>query len=200
MWVAVARRQNPHGSQGIPKSYDYICSNHFIGGKKSEEELSPSYIPTIFPPIYKYRKVNELSVENRYKRLKDRRMKNKLSSTSYTEPPINEFVEIMIENPPVSPQKVDQGCQVDFYSNFDVNSQTFICNRYIKNEISHAETQTEITEVTGATKVNYTNKKYVTTKCGTVQKTFVDQESQADDSRFAGFSSITKNHELIDVW
>lgn len=45
--------------------HDYICSHHFIGGKKSEAESSPSYAPTIFPSMYKCRKNNESSATKR---------------------------------------------------------------------------------------------------------------------------------------
>ncbi|KAK9880417.1 hypothetical protein WA026_010295 [Henosepilachna vigintioctopunctata] len=44
------------GSSWVPKPYDCICSEHFIGDKKSDVGSSPSYAPTIFPSIYKFRK------------------------------------------------------------------------------------------------------------------------------------------------
>lgn len=49
-----------------PKKDDYICSAHFVGGKKSAEESSPSYIPSIFPSIYKRTQFNESTALNRY--------------------------------------------------------------------------------------------------------------------------------------
>lgn len=54
------------GSPRTPKPTDTICSDHFIGGKKSAEEASPSYIPTIFPSVYKKSKINENAALNRY--------------------------------------------------------------------------------------------------------------------------------------
>ena len=53
-------------------------------------------------------------------------MNKKLSSTSNPEPQVGELLQIMAENLPITEQKVDQECQVNFYSNSDVNSQTFI--------------------------------------------------------------------------
>lgn len=53
------------GSPWCPKLNDHICSAHFVGGKKSAEEASPSYAPTIFPSIYKSSKVNESVALNR---------------------------------------------------------------------------------------------------------------------------------------
>ena len=44
---------NADGSPWYPKSSDLICSEHFIGGKKSECDLSPSYARTIFSSEYK---------------------------------------------------------------------------------------------------------------------------------------------------
>lgn len=32
----------------MPKKSDTICSAHFINDAKADEELSPSYVPTIF--------------------------------------------------------------------------------------------------------------------------------------------------------
>lgn len=53
------------GSPWIPKPWDYICSDHFVGGRKSEVESSPSFAPTIFPSIYKSQKIHESSAVNR---------------------------------------------------------------------------------------------------------------------------------------
>ncbi|XP_043279465.1 uncharacterized protein [Venturia canescens] len=154
-WIAAVRRQNVDGSPWIPKPYNYICSDHFIGGKKSEEESSPSYAPTIFPPIYKSSKDDESSALNRCKSLVDRRLKRILPSTTHTEPKIVEFVQIMIKSPPIilTEPTVDQECQVNFYSESDVNSKTFICNRYVNKDINHAEIQTEIVEDTKLIKI-----------------------------------------------
>ncbi|KAL0810144.1 hypothetical protein ABMA28_010938 [Loxostege sticticalis] len=51
-WIAALKRKNADGSPWQPKPHDTICSAHFIGGKMSEVEASPSYVPTIFPLIY----------------------------------------------------------------------------------------------------------------------------------------------------
>ncbi|XP_061724448.1 uncharacterized protein LOC133530527 isoform X2 [Cydia pomonella] len=52
-WIAAVRRVNTgtDGSPWTPREHDSICSAHFIGGKKSDETASPSYIPTIFSPV-----------------------------------------------------------------------------------------------------------------------------------------------------
>lgn len=126
----------------------------------------------------------------------NRWMKAKLPSMSNAE--VN-VIEVMTENPPVVPSQVDQECQVDFYSNSDINSQTFTCNRYIKDDLCHAETQTEIFEDTRPIKIHSSHKKFVDKECATSAKTFVDQESQADNKHFNGFTSVTKDQEIIDL-
>ena len=88
-------------------------------------------------------------------------MNTKLSSASNPEPQVGELVQIMAENLPITEQKVDEECQVNLYSNSDVNSQTFICNRYVKDKVCHAEIQTEIIEDTRPVKVDYNKEKYV---------------------------------------
>lgn len=102
-------------------------------------------------------------------------MKVYLNSTSNAELNI-ESAEVIAENIPSEPPKVDQKCQVDFYSQSDVNSQTFICNRYIKDDLCHAETQTEIAEGTRPIKIHSSYKKFVDSGCGTPHKTFIDKE------------------------
>ncbi|XP_074097941.1 uncharacterized protein LOC141526753 isoform X3 [Cotesia typhae] len=76
-WIIAVKRKNPDGSPWYPKRNDRICSDHFVGGKKSEEELSPSYIPTIFRSIYGSSKVNISTALNRHKRFMERRIKKK---------------------------------------------------------------------------------------------------------------------------
>ncbi|GBP04557.1 hypothetical protein EVAR_3916_1 [Eumeta japonica] len=41
-----------------PNKNTRICSAHFVGGKQSNVENSPAYVPTIFPPRIKKRKHN----------------------------------------------------------------------------------------------------------------------------------------------
>lgn len=54
----------------MPKRNDYICSGHFIGNKKGEEESSPSYVPTIFPWSDPKKSANEIAAVNRYTSIK----------------------------------------------------------------------------------------------------------------------------------
>lgn len=45
-----------------------ICSNHFIGNKRSNDPRSSSSIPSIFPNIYKKNDTNSKQSDDRYKR------------------------------------------------------------------------------------------------------------------------------------
>ncbi|XP_042146287.1 uncharacterized protein LOC121835839 [Ixodes scapularis] len=39
----------------MPSAPTRICSAHFVGNRRNDAEAHPSYIPTIFPPVYKKR-------------------------------------------------------------------------------------------------------------------------------------------------
>ncbi len=51
LWVRAVKRAVPGkpGALWQPKSHHLVCSEHFAGGKKSDDEKSPSYVPSIFP-------------------------------------------------------------------------------------------------------------------------------------------------------
>ncbi|XP_063544266.1 zinc finger protein 18-like [Cydia strobilella] len=74
-WINAIRRKNPDGSLWQPKTDDRICSAHFIGGRKADEQASPSYVPRIFPASYKSRQINENAAISRFQRYMERRKK-----------------------------------------------------------------------------------------------------------------------------
>ncbi|KAI8420320.1 hypothetical protein MSG28_008847 [Choristoneura fumiferana] len=86
-WITAVKRKNADGSPWYPKPSDLICSGHFIGGKKSDESASPSYVPTIFPPIYRSKIPNESVAISRFRRFMARRKKKELSNTIPTNQP-----------------------------------------------------------------------------------------------------------------
>ncbi|CAN7976982.1 unnamed protein product [Ixodes persulcatus] len=57
-WIAAMRRQNEDGSKWMPSASTRICSAHFVGNCRNDAEAHPSYIPTIFPPVYKKKAPN----------------------------------------------------------------------------------------------------------------------------------------------
>lgn len=64
LWIAALRRQN-----WTPTKYTWVCSAHFIAGK-SEDKLSPDYVPSIFDFVkspVKRRKASQLQAYDRRK-------------------------------------------------------------------------------------------------------------------------------------
>lgn len=53
-WIALVRRQNRDGSNWTPGPYTRICSWHFLGNAKSNEEAHPVYNPSIFSGCYRF--------------------------------------------------------------------------------------------------------------------------------------------------
>lgn len=51
-----------------PKPSSLICCAHFIGNKRSEEENSPSYVPTKFTIVNTEQNVSEICTKNRHDR------------------------------------------------------------------------------------------------------------------------------------
>lgn len=67
-WVAALNRKNWQ-----PTEHSWHCLSHFIGGKKSDDPLSPDYIPSVFSyvkgPVKRKRK-HDLEAYTRRKRAK----------------------------------------------------------------------------------------------------------------------------------
>ncbi|KAG0443409.1 hypothetical protein HPB47_014953, partial [Ixodes persulcatus] len=57
-WITAVCRQNEDGSKWSPSPATRICSAHFVDNCKNDAEAHPSYIPTIFPPVYKKKAPN----------------------------------------------------------------------------------------------------------------------------------------------
>ena len=45
-WIAAVRREN-----WMPSKYSWICSQHFMTGKKSNNPLAPNYVPSVFEHV-----------------------------------------------------------------------------------------------------------------------------------------------------
>ena len=43
LWISAVGRKN-----WTPNAYSWICSAHFVSGEKSDDPLSPGYVPTLF--------------------------------------------------------------------------------------------------------------------------------------------------------
>lgn len=68
LWISAVKRKNWQ-----PSDYSWLCSVHFVGGKKSDDPLSPAYTPTIFNFISSPVKRKASADLIRYERCKVRR-------------------------------------------------------------------------------------------------------------------------------
>nr|XP_046468114.1 uncharacterized protein LOC124212271 [Neodiprion pinetum] len=96
--------------------------------KKSDDPASPSYAPTLFPPVYHAKQVNERAVLSRYNRLMNRRKtlhKHNIGVNCDTGNQVNNDPNNVVNNSGREPMdissaevilKSDQECQVDFVS------------------------------------------------------------------------------------
>ncbi|CAD6233430.1 GSCOCG00007189001-RA-CDS [Cotesia congregata] len=205
-WINAVKRKNFDGSPWYPKPSDHICSDHFVGGKKSEEELSPSYIPTIFPSIYGSSTVNTSTALNRHKRFMERRIK-KQNLTTAVPSENDKFVsrnnEIIIDNLAdrcysTNVKKISQATQVNIFFEPIEMAKTFICNRYIYNDKNDAEVQTSITEHIES-KWKIPTKNFSEKSCGTDHMIRVDKCVATGNKCFCGFKSIRKDDQLMEL-
>ncbi len=71
-WIAAVNRKDWQ-----PTEFTWICSTHFVGGKKSDDPVSPAYVPTLFKYVRSPAKRKALCQLERYERtgmLKKRRL------------------------------------------------------------------------------------------------------------------------------
>ncbi|BES89739.1 Hypothetical protein NTJ_02546 [Nesidiocoris tenuis] len=52
-WITAVNRLNADGSPWQPSRHSEVCSLHFVGGKVSNIQNHPAYIPSIFPKNYR---------------------------------------------------------------------------------------------------------------------------------------------------
>ncbi|CAK1592233.1 unnamed protein product [Parnassius mnemosyne] len=190
-WIDAIKRNNVDGWPWYPKPDDTICSEHFMGNKKSDEEESPSYAPTIFPKIYRKRKVNDSQVLARYTRLKKRRT-TKVSDTTSSQIIIEEGSELY----QTQPLMVDQGCQVNMFSESKLRDTTFICIRLIYSDHCDAEIQVNIATTSRIVMTNNSRKKEAV---ALTKKSYEDQSTETKIQEFVGISSIKNDQELLDL-
>lgn len=123
-----------NGKLWIPTNRSLICSDHFVGNKRSMDPQSPSYIPSIFPKAYKRPNFNSEQQTTRYNRFLNRmKLKNKeimsvsISDTLHIDNNINNVNEQNILH-----TKCNVSTQVAF--NFSAgNNFTFECTKFENN-------------------------------------------------------------------
>ena len=63
-WISAINRKDWH-----PTQYSYVCSTHFVNGKKSDDRVSPDYVPKHVSSPMKRKRVSDYQ---KYKRKKSR--------------------------------------------------------------------------------------------------------------------------------
>lgn len=216
---------SPDGSSWTPKRSDYICSEHFVGNKWSSDPSSPSYVPTIFPAIYRKKVVEEKSRIARFTRFMERRKKQNRLLTSVKSDHITTALNIeQLSNPvldmtmQVSDEEIndridnvltyeDKECQVKIFVDSVKSEKTFTCIRYVSyDNHNDVQIQTDIEEITPVF-IKPTQKKYKNKNCGTPQKIYVDRavgsDNRLDEVTSAmnciRFSCVKDDQQLLDL-
>lgn len=110
-WVSAVKRKNEDGTPWQPSKYSRICSEHFVGGSKSEHPLHPAYYPTIFPNAYK-KKPNTDGDGKRFLRKMHRNKRCATSSVTSSE-------DVALHIEPDEPVAMDFSCQTTFEDECD---------------------------------------------------------------------------------
>ncbi|KAI4473842.1 hypothetical protein M0804_015138 [Polistes exclamans] len=114
---------------------------HFIGGKKSDDEKSPSYVPKIFPPIDSTNKVDKKGPSPRHQSCVASR-KIKLEVT--VPQPNTQLIENVSETNSDESLLVDEEYRINMPFDSKYIKSTSTCNRYIDNNYCDAGIQMEL--------------------------------------------------------
>ncbi|XP_045900641.1 THAP domain-containing protein 1-like [Micropterus dolomieu] len=84
LWICAIKRNitsvSGEGKQWQPSKYTRICNEHFIQGTKSDDPLSPDWVPSIFthtPAIKKRKRKKDTKRYEQHNRMKNRRVEEK---------------------------------------------------------------------------------------------------------------------------
>ncbi|KAF4524565.1 hypothetical protein B566_EDAN015515 [Ephemera danica] len=191
-WIAAVRRERTDGSPWMPvKRSTIICSAHFVGGKKSDEMHSPSYVPTIFPDIYKRKGPSSSLAQARYERMKARKfVENKKDTSEHMEISPSATTSDFIHSQPAEASSSSEPMQMK------TNVENGVA--YKSNQVT-VSTQTEIT---------------INPKLGApVNPSIENYESKVDKPKtfdefqfikeqckgFHGYESIRTGQQMVDI-
>ncbi|XP_072395062.1 uncharacterized protein [Diabrotica undecimpunctata] len=199
-WIIAINKKNEDGSLWTPKSHHLICSDHFLGGRKSDAEMSPSYVPSLFgSKTLKARDVHKIDRHSRFMKRRIQAMKNstgeilgpnedsKIANSSSNEISVQteEYTadnggEIEpFNNYSVVDSSADKSCQAFIWEDDDGSpkpwKESFVCIKYVYRyqDSVDVEIQTDISgeiDLLTARK----NKKFKNKICGTEHKTYSD--------------------------
>ncbi|KAL5246005.1 hypothetical protein ACI65C_013413 [Semiaphis heraclei] len=186
-WIRAVNRVQEDGKLWRPQPRTLICSAHFIGNKRSHDPSSPSYIPTIFPKVYKIKETNQEQKNARYERSKKRKAleSNTVSSTVTTN--ISEsLIELNDSLCSYNKTMINKSTQVAF----DGIENCFVFN--CEYEGNNAATQVTIPN----NFMEFNKPKTEDKSCG-VEST--NNNSCLSCNTFHGFQSIESEQSLKDI-
>lgn len=113
VWIRRINRRGSDGKLWRPSAHNRICSEHFLGGEKSNDKSSPSFHPSLFPT--QHVKPNTVADASRYKRITERRKRKE----GVVQSVLDAATEVPETVPEESAMEMDQtfcevGVQTDF--------------------------------------------------------------------------------------
>lgn len=139
-WINAVIKENNYEMSWTPKKHHLICSSHFVGNSKSDNQFSPSYIPTLkllnstanlsenilvqrFDSF-----MNTFNGKEKNRSIEENNFSIEVSEVSYVnELNINDAQVMETENTPLL---VNQGCQAEIFLSVKDYSKSFTCVRY----------------------------------------------------------------------
>jgi len=106
----------------LPNPRSVICSKNFVRNKRSNDPRSPSYVPSLFPKVYKKKLTDSNQADERYKRTISR----KIRTTTITEKIETDTENCFLVEKNCASQFASVGTQVGF-DNCGNNNFIFSC-------------------------------------------------------------------------
>lgn len=162
-----------------PNDRSVICSAHIAGNTRSKDPRSPSYVPTIFPKVYKRKISDPEQIDSRYKRVLKRQL---ISKTN--DPNLECTSHINVESDII--KTFENACTQTAFDVWPVQSFSFSCE-FFGNDVC---TQAVITQNIFKT-VSQKD-----TSCGPDSNNY---KSCLCCEKFHGFESIQDENQLKDL-
>ncbi|XP_022160089.1 uncharacterized protein LOC111026341 [Myzus persicae] len=135
-WIKAVNRIEKNEKLWIPNRYSEICSAHFIGNNRSSDQRSPSYVPSLFPQLYKRKICDATQQESLYHRIL-KRQKNICDSAVLNPNDTNECSTSQTSQ--VHTNNIFSTCDISTQVGFEVintNQFVFECSFFDKNNVS----------------------------------------------------------------
>ena len=156
-WISAINRKDWH-----PSEYSYACSSHFVGGNKSNDPLSPSFVPSIFGKVSGPVKQEQVTDISRYKQ-SIKRVRSGPSQTCVSSSPfLDQLQDVVIESPKTADASVQatvQTTEKETCTSPEVKQTTQIvelkCALYIKPQWKHPTQVSTVYDGSNETKIKF---------------------------------------------